>query len=117
MIRIKQKFESRTLSDIPREISAQIKRLEFEDKTRPGQSVALACSSRGINNYGVIVQSLVSSLKELGLEPFVVPAMGSHGSATAAGQKKVLENLGLTEERPISFDDQGNLEPFFSISD
>jgi len=98
MIRIKQKFEHKALTNITGEITAQIDRLNLEQQVKPGQSVAVACSSRGLANYGTIVQSVIASLKDLGLMPFIVPAMGSHGSATAPGQKSVLEHLGVTEE-------------------
>jgi hypothetical protein len=59
----------------------------------------VACSSRGIANYGTMVKTVISSLKQLDLKPFVVPAMGSHGAATAAGQKRVLDHLGIQEEK------------------
>lgn len=98
MIRVKQKFDERFLKDIPGEIEAQIRQLNLEQKIRPGQSVAIACSGRGVADYGPIVQSVVSNLKALGLKPFLVPAMGSHGSATAEGQKYVLESYGLSEQ-------------------
>ena len=61
------------------------------------RSVAVACSSRGLANYSTIVKAVVSFLKKLKLEPFLIPAMGSHGAATAAGQKRVLEHLGIDE--------------------
>jgi len=99
MIRIRQNFESRMLPDIPREIAKQIKKLQLNKRTRPGQKAAIACSSRGIANYGLIVKSVVSSLKEEGLAPFIVPAMGSHGSATAEGQRAVLESMDVSEEK------------------
>jgi len=99
MIRIRQKFESHALSDIPREISRQVKQLPLKNRIRPNQRVAIACSSRGIAHYGLIIQSLVSSIKGLGLKPFIIPAMGSHGSATAEGQKTILENLEVSEEK------------------
>jgi hypothetical protein len=63
-----------------------------------GQSVAVGCSSRGISNYSQIVRGTLEGLKEFGLRPFLFPAMGSHGAATAEGQRRVLEQYGLTEE-------------------
>ncbi|WNV75077.1 DUF2088 domain-containing protein [Geodermatophilus sp. DSM 44513] len=65
---------------------------------RPGDSIALAVGSRGIAGIQTIVQSCVSALREAGGEPFIVPAMGSHGGATPAGQQQVLAGLGITEE-------------------
>ena len=98
MIRIRQKFDERYLEDIPGEIAAQIKQLSLERKIKPGQTVAIACSGRGVADYGPIVQSVVSNLRLLGLKPYLVPAMGTHGSATAEGQKYVLESYGVTEQ-------------------
>ena len=98
MIRVKQTFEAKILDNIPAEISSQIKKLELEKIVKSGQSVAVACSSRGIANYGNIVKTVISCLKQLNLSPFITPAMGSHGAATAAGQKRVLEHLGIVAE-------------------
>ena len=87
------------VEDIAGEIDTRVKALDLKQKTAPGQSVAIACSSRGIANYAEAVSAVVDALKHLELKPFLVPAMGSHGSATGKGQKKVLENYGLTVDR------------------
>jgi len=63
----------------------------------PGASIAVAVGSRGIADIAVLVRGIVERLREAGCEPFVVPAMGSHGGATAAGQTEVLAHLGVTE--------------------
>ena len=63
-----------------------------------GDTVAVGAGSRGIANLPLIVRSTVDRLKELGMKPFVIPTMGSHGGATAAGQLDVLANLGVTPE-------------------
>jgi hypothetical protein len=97
MIRIKQKLEAPVLADISGEINNQIKNLGLEKSVKPGETVAVACSSRGIANYCTIVKSTVDGLKEAGLQPFLFPAMGSHGASTSEGQKRVLENYGITE--------------------
>jgi len=99
MLRVRQKFEATVIEDIPREVALQVRRMGLEKRVRPGQTVAMACSSRGIANYSTIVEATVDSLRELGLEPFIVPAMGSHGAATAEGQKRVLEHYGISGER------------------
>jgi hypothetical protein len=97
MLRIRQTFDGTALDDIPGEITGQLAGLKLESSVKKGQSVALACSSRGLANYGTIVKAVVSFLKQLELDPFLIPAMGSHGAATAAGQKRVLEHLGVDE--------------------
>jgi hypothetical protein len=61
-------------------------------------SVALTAGSRGIARMDEVLRILVANLKELEAEPFIVPAMGSHGGATAEGQVEILESLGITEE-------------------
>ena len=64
----------------------------------PSGSVAVGVGSRGVAKVGEIVAALVEVLKEAGAEPFVVPAMGSHGASTAEGQADVLAHLGVSEE-------------------
>lgn len=97
MMRIRQTFDDTALGDIPEEITRQLANLKLESSVKKGQTVAVACSSRGLANYGIIVKAVVSFLKQLKLDPFLIPAMGSHGAATAAGQKRVLEHLGIDE--------------------
>jgi nickel-dependent lactate racemase len=98
MMRIRQTFDDTTIDDIPGDITGQLANLKLESSVKKGQTVAVACSSRGLANYGIIVKAVVSFLKQLKLVPFLIPAMGSHGAATAAGQKRVLEHLGIDEE-------------------
>lgn len=63
-----------------------------------GGEIAIGVGSRGIAKLPLIVSGVVETLREAGYEPFVVPAMGSHGGATAEGQRRMLESLGVTEE-------------------
>lgn len=98
MIRVRQRFDDTILDNVAEEIDARLANLNLETAIKPGQSVAVACSSRGIDNYGVIVKAVITHLKQAKLEPFIIPAMGSHGAATAAGQKRVLAHLGIVEE-------------------
>jgi hypothetical protein len=97
MIRVRQKFSQQRIADVEGTIIARIRALAPTLPVRPGQSVALACTSRGLADYVAIVKSVVAGLREIKLKPFIIPAMGSHGAATASGQKKVLETLGITE--------------------
>ena len=64
----------------------------------PGMTVAVGGGSRGLTNRVELLRGVVAGLRELGAEPFVVPAMGSHGGATAEGQRAMLEELGMTED-------------------
>lgn len=65
---------------------------------RPGQRVCLAAGSRGIDRIDQVVRAAVAEVKKRSGEPFIIPAMGSHGGATAAGQTEVLASLGITPE-------------------
>ena len=98
MMKIRQAIASCPLPDLESAIIAEIESLHLHDRVKPGQSVAIGCSSRGIANYGLIITTLVKSLQAKGLKPFLFPAMGSHGAATAMGQKRVIESHGITED-------------------
>ncbi|MCG8531907.1 MAG: nickel-dependent lactate racemase, partial [Desulfovibrionales bacterium] len=97
MLTLGQQFKRPVVKDIASHLADQIGSLSFDGKIIPGQSVGIACPSRGIADYPVIIKNLVIQLKAMGLVPFLFPAMGSHGGATAEGQKKTLEHLGVTE--------------------
>jgi hypothetical protein len=97
MFRLRQKFESRRIDDMAGEVHTQLARLHLSEKVRPGATVAVTVGSRGIVNLPVILQAAVTHLKQLGAQPFLVPAMGSHGGGTAEGQRQVIESYGITE--------------------
>ncbi|MDA7645315.1 hypothetical protein N8642_03045, partial [bacterium] len=77
-----------TLDDIPASIQSQFESTPIDLK--PNASVAIAVGSRGIANLSVIVKCVIDQLKARNWRPFIVPAMGSHGGATAEGQREVL---------------------------
>lgn len=97
MIRVRQQLTSAPLADVTGRVRTETASALARSDFRPGQSVAVSCSSRGLDNYPQIVAGLIAELKTAGLDPFVIPAMGSHGSATAEGQAAILAHLGLTE--------------------
>lgn len=98
MFRLRQSFECPRVDDVAAEVHAQLVRLDLAKKVKPGQSVAITVGSRGIANIAVITRAIVEHLKGLGAEPFIVPAMGSHGGATAEGQRQFVESYGVTEQ-------------------
>jgi hypothetical protein len=98
MLRLRQQFDAPTLADIPGAIRQQMAELALHRSVRPGQSVAVSVGSRGIHQIALIIRTVVEQLKQLGLEPFLVPAMGSHGGGTAAGQRAIIESYGVTEQ-------------------
>ncbi len=98
MTRIQQQFEAPVLTDLPAAIHTELDRINAATIVKPGETVAITAGSRGVANVDIAVKATVDYLKGLGAKPFVVPAMGSHGGATAEGQRSVLEHYGITEE-------------------
>lgn len=99
-VKVKQHF-AQTRIEVD-EISSIINNLlapvEFSDKILPGMRVCITAGSRGIANIDLIVKTIVDYCKQREAKPFIIPAMGSHGGATAQGQIEVLSALGITEE-------------------
>lgn len=98
MVTVKQHFDAPRVDDIAATVHSQIERLNLKNRTRPGDTVAITAGSRGIANIGPILAATASAVRAAGADPFIVPAMGSHGGGTAEGQLRVLEDLGITEE-------------------
>jgi hypothetical protein len=96
---IRQNFPRRGLRDVRAAVRQAMQSARPLDRLPAGATVAIGAGSRGISRLDEIVAELVTCLKQRGLQPFLFPAMGSHGAATAKGQAAVLEKLGLTEER------------------
>jgi Lactate racemase N-terminal domain len=97
VVRVQQDFDATHISDIPTTVSEQINKLGLDSQLKPGETVAITGGSRGVANIAVITRAVVDELRKLGVRPFIIPAMGSHGGGTAAGQKLVLEHYGITE--------------------
>ncbi|WP_072524712.1 lactate racemase domain-containing protein [Clostridium sp. Marseille-P3244] len=93
-----QKFDSQHVDDPRAELRYRLREKGINRTLRPGMKVAITAGSRGIRNIPILLQTLVSEVKAAGAVPFLVPAMGSHGGATAKGQKEMLKGLGITEE-------------------
>ena len=98
MARVEQHIATPRVDDVPGAIRAEIERLGVASRVRAGMRVAVTAGSRGINGIPMILTTVVSELKRMGAEPFLVPCMGSHGGATADGQLAVLHSLGITEQ-------------------
>jgi hypothetical protein len=93
----RQKFPDRRLPDVAAEAARQLAASGFASRVKPGGRVAIGVGSRGIHNYPVIVRAVVRYWLDQGMQPFLFPAMGSHGAASAEGQTKVLAHYGITE--------------------
>ena len=98
VVTVRQQFEEHRIEDIPGVLRQQLQRPEISNRIKKGARIAIGAGSRGIANIALVVKTLVDILKEKGAEPFVFPAMGSHGGATAEGQKGLLASYGITEE-------------------
>lgn len=99
MIKVRQHFASPDeIVDIKSVVKQELNKPEIKATIKPGMTIAVGIGSRGIAEIPRIAQAVIAELKALGAIPFAVPAMGSHGGATAEGQRHVLENLGMTEE-------------------
>ncbi len=96
MITIRQNLTRSAPFDIRNSIREQLTQ-KFADRIMPGARIAVGVGSRGIANLQQIVAGVVGWLKDHEAEPFIVPAMGSHGGATAEGQAGVLSDYGITE--------------------
>ena len=97
MVRIKQHFNTHSIQDIPAAVRAEMGKIGLQEIITPGGSVAITAGSRGVANINTILAEVVAELKKIGVRPFIVPAMGSHGGATAEGQKRIIEHYGITE--------------------
>jgi len=96
MIKIRQEFDDEHIDDIEGKVVQQI--CESGIKLRSDTSIAIAVGSRGVKNIDSITKATASCVRSMGGRPFIVPAMGSHGGATAEGQKQVLTSYGITEK-------------------
>ena len=98
VVKVRQTFPRPRVEDVEGTVREQLRKEEITSAIRPGMSVAVTAGSRGIARIDEIIRAVVDGLKEMGAEPFIVPAMGSHGGATAEGQVEILASLGVTEE-------------------
>lgn len=98
MVHVRQKFKMPRLDSVSATVVEEFRKPEVRNKIKPGMTIAVGVGSRGVNNIAECARSVIAELKSLGAQPFIFPAMGSHGGATAEGQKEVLDGYGVTEE-------------------
>ena len=94
--KVRQTFNNDLLEDVEGTLLRGLE--ESGAPIQPGARIAITCGSRGIDQYALIIKTVVSFVKAKGGQPFLVPSMGSHGGATAEGQEEVLRRYGITEE-------------------
>ena len=96
---VRQQLDDLEIGDVRAAIAAQFAREGVGARLKPGQRVAITAGSRGIDRIDEVLKAVVDEVRALGAEPFLVPAMGSHGGATAEGQLDLISHYGVTEER------------------
>lgn len=113
---VRQDLKGPRVADIRAAVAREV--ASVEDRIEPGRTYALGVGSRGVRNIAALTAAVVAAVRQRGAKVFIVPAMGSHGGATAAGQREVLESLGVTEATvgaPI--DDAMDVEVVARLSD
>lgn len=95
---VRQQLSQEKIDDVLAHTRQALQSIHFRSKLKPGQRIAITAGSRGTGGLLPILQALAAEIREAGAEPFVIPAMGSHGGATPEGQKQILEGLGLGED-------------------
>ena len=100
MIRVRQHFDPSHIppEKLPEVVKTRLSREAVASRIRPGMRIGITSGSRGVANVALVTRSIVEFVREKGAEPFVFPAMGSHGGATAQGQRQILEAYGVTED-------------------
>lgn len=98
IFRVRQRFDRPRVDNIAGEVRDELNRIRLADRLANCKTLAIAVGSRGIANLSEIVKATVDFARQQQVEPFIVPAMGSHGGATAEGQQRLIESYGVTEE-------------------
>ncbi|HTP89784.1 MAG TPA: lactate racemase domain-containing protein [Bryobacteraceae bacterium] len=99
LLPVHQKLPSHALKDVAGEVRRQLTSAGFAARVPAGARIAIGAGSRGISNSAAIVRAVVDYWKDSGCKPFIFPAMGSHGAATAEGQADVLNHYGINEAK------------------
>lgn len=97
MIPVRQNFPDERIEDVNAAVDREFAREEIRSRIFPGASVAVLVGSRGICDIHIVVRRVIQNIKHLGGNPFIVPAMGSHGNGNAEEQQKILESYQITE--------------------
>jgi hypothetical protein len=97
MHRVRQRFSDEKLTDIAGSLKREFESEAVSGKIQPGSRIAMLVGSRGIAGLPETVRATAMLLKECGAEPFIVPAMGSHGGGDAGAQRRIIENYGISE--------------------
>jgi hypothetical protein len=96
MYAVRQRFAREREADVCGAVRREVQKVLAHAEIKPGARIGIAAGSRGVRNIALIIKTLVDELRRAGAEPFIFPAMGSHGGGTADGQARVLEHYGIT---------------------
>src|SRR5436853_5273488 len=98
MARVTQQLLSDHLPDARVEMRQRLLDAGLRSQVHSGDRIAVTAGSRGIGGFVELLSGIVEAVKSVGGRPFLIPAMGSHGGATAAGQTELLRRLGVREQ-------------------
>src|ERR1041385_6206416 len=94
MVMVRQHFSKERIDDVEGTAYQKLLAAGLKNKITKGAKIAITAGSRGLGGFNELVKGVSRALRDAGAEPFIIPAMGSHGGATAEGQKAILEGLG-----------------------
>lgn len=98
MFCVKQKFNCECIHAyaIPCLIDTLLSDNKYKTQIKSGMNIAITAGSREISNGAIIIKSVADYVRKMGANPFIVPAMGSHGGSTGEGQQEILVSYGIT---------------------
>src|SRR5690242_3275108 len=99
LVPVVQRYPHRGLANVGAAVREELSSKQIGSQLKPGARVAIGAGSRGIANLATIIRATAAHFRDLGLQPFVIPAMGSHGGGTPQGQIDVLAHYGVTESQ------------------
>ena len=98
MFLARQTFPRPRVDDMAGAVKRELEKVFAARGIRPGAEIGVTVGSRGISGIASIAKAAVDFLKERDARPFIIPAMGSHGGASAEGQRSLIAHYGVTEE-------------------
>lgn len=97
LARVQQKLRNEHITDVRAETRQKLLAAGLRNKIKPGDKIGITAGSRGIGGFAELLNGIIDAIKSLGGKPIILPAMGSHGGATAGGQTEILRRLGVNE--------------------
>jgi uncharacterized protein (DUF362 family) len=97
--KVRQLFPRDKIDDVEAEVRTGLRQLNLGNRIAKGHRVGITAGSRGTGGLGEMIRAIIAEVKEHGGEPFIIPAMGSHGGATPEGQTQILSLLGIGEDK------------------